>query len=393
MIHIVFQPADKDTLYKAQQLDPSLEGEIKVICDDYAVGPIFEIDSTTGISDRKNWWRPVLAGGDYDGAVDNGSAPDDHATVQSLIEEMRQNPEAVTWIWAAQSKHDVSGYYWLIGQLSEFQGRIFILYLNNLPFINEKGSIFYPTNLFSIPPREFIKAKKLARAVTLSEFETDPDEWKRLCQEQKGVRILEGGKKLVQYDYDFYDASLIKLIGTDWIRASRLIHQFLTRTPETTGDAYLLWRLKLAATGGSLDVQGELKNMKDFEIKLKTDPGLESASARNYLMKKNIFFCIFVLPQSAGFVLKQFQQSIDELLGAHTRQYTFNGSALVAQHGNLILESGYGFSNVSRKQKNDSLTQFQVGSLSKQFTATIILQLQEKNLLSVKHDPLSRFIP
>ena len=53
-----------------------------------------------------------------------------------------------------------------LSQLAEFQGRIFILYLNNLPFINEKGAIFYPTTLFSIPPKEFIKAKKLARPVT-----------------------------------------------------------------------------------------------------------------------------------------------------------------------------------------------------------------------------------
>ena len=44
-----------------------------------------------------------------------------------------------------------------------------------------KGQFFYPNNLFEIQPKEFLKAKKLARPISLSEFETDPDEWKKLC--------------------------------------------------------------------------------------------------------------------------------------------------------------------------------------------------------------------
>jgi len=43
-----------------------------------------------------------------------------------------------------KNKHDVCGYYWLMSQLKDLQGRIYILYLNNLPFINDKGQIFYP---------------------------------------------------------------------------------------------------------------------------------------------------------------------------------------------------------------------------------------------------------
>jgi hypothetical protein len=149
--------------------------------------------------------------------------------------DCRQDEKEVLWVWAAQNKHDVSGYYWLISQLKDFQGRVFILYLNNLPFINEKGQLFYPNNLFEIPPREFLKARKLARAVTLSEFEIDPDEWQKLCQEDKGVRILEGGKKLTQYPYDYYDEELRRFISGDWIKASKLIGQFLGKAKQVDG--------------------------------------------------------------------------------------------------------------------------------------------------------------
>ena len=178
MIHIVFQEADIAVLREAIKLDDSMQGGVVQIKDDFAVGPLKDIYTEDGINARKQWWREVLAGSDIDGKVDDGSV-DDIKTVSALKEKLDSDAEQTVWIWAAQNKHDVSGYYWLMSQLADYQGRIFILYLNNLPFFNDKGNIFYPDNLFQIPPKEFIKAKKLARLITLSEFEVDPDEWKK----------------------------------------------------------------------------------------------------------------------------------------------------------------------------------------------------------------------
>lgn len=268
MIHIVFNEADVNTMQQAMELDETLQGRVVQIHDDFAVGPLSNLYIGEGIENRRNWWRSLLAGGDYDSEVDKPEK-DDYKIAAELVGTMRRDPEEIIWIWAAQNKHDVSGYYWLLHYMKEFQGRVFILYLNNLPFINEKGNIFYPTWLHTIPAKEFTKAKKLARPITLSEFEVDPDEWTRLCNEDKGVRILEGGKKLVQHDYDFYDAELKKFITQDWQKGSKIIHQFLSKAPHTTGDAYLLWRLKGMVADGHFDVQGELKNMKDFELKNK----------------------------------------------------------------------------------------------------------------------------
>jgi Protein of unknown function/Domain of unknown function (DUF1835) len=268
MIHIVFNEGDIRVLKEAIALDGTLLGEVVQIKDDYAVGPLGNIYLGEGIENRKQWWRAVLAGGDYAGKADTCEV-DDYNTVAELVGNMRRNADEVTWIWAAQNKHDVSGYYWLLRYLKEFQGRVFILYLNNLPFINEKGNIFYPNWLHEIRPKEFLKAKKLARQITGSEFEVDPDEWTKLSEENKGVRLLEGGKKLAQADYDFYDAELKKFITPDWQRASKIIHQHLTKATETTGDAYLLWRLKVMTAQGVVDVQGKQGNMKEFELKLK----------------------------------------------------------------------------------------------------------------------------
>jgi hypothetical protein len=267
MIHIVFNEADVKVLQEAMALDETLQGEVIQIKDDYAVGPLTNIYVGEGIEERRRWWHDVLVGGDYERSVESGDV-DDYKTAASLVGTLRRDEAEVIWIWAAQNKHDVCGYYWLLHYMKEFQNRVFILYLNNLPFINEKGNIFYPEWLHQIPAKEFLKAKKLAREITPSEFEVDPDEWTKICEENKGVRLLEGGKKLIQLDYDYYDVELKKYVTGEWQKASKIINNFLNKAKNTTADAYLLWRLKTLAAQQVFETQGGVKNVKDLEFKI-----------------------------------------------------------------------------------------------------------------------------
>jgi hypothetical protein len=266
MIHIVFNEADVKILEQVIALDTSLEGKVLQIKDDFAVGPIeFRFDEAAQ-QNRKEWWNQVLQGGDYEYLIEKNEV-DDNATLNTIIEALKNNEEEVLWIWCAQNKHDVSGYYWLVSQLKEWQGSVYILYLNNLPFINEKGQIFYPEWIQQIQPSEFLKAKKLARLITSSEFEVDPDEWQKLCNENKSVRILEGGKKLIQDDYHFYEKELMTFITNDFQKASKIVHQYLTKSKHTTGDAFLLWLLKQMIANNKIIAQGNIAKSKDFEVK------------------------------------------------------------------------------------------------------------------------------
>ena len=269
MTHVVFNEPDVEILKKAIELDETLGGNVLLIRDDYAVGPLTGIFLPEGLEKRRDWWRTVLQGSDNENSVDDGMV-NDPAVLINIKECLINNSEEELWIWAAQNKHDVCGYYWLVSQLADFQGRIHLLYLNNLPFINEKGSIFYPDWLSQIQPKEFLKAKKLARPITTSEFEVDGDEWNKICEEDKMIRLLEGGKKIVQKELNYYDTELLKFVTNDFQKANKVVNAFLNKGKETTGDAFVFWRLKELTKTNQLDVQGELKGMKDFEIKKKS---------------------------------------------------------------------------------------------------------------------------
>ncbi len=181
---------------------------------------------------------------------------DDRETVSQIKVKLNDNPEEEVWIWMGQNQHDVSGYYWLMPQLKEYQGRVMIVYLNNLPFINEKGQLFYPSWLHEIQPKEFIKAKKLARPITLSEFEIDPDEWKKIVEENATVRILEGGKKIAGKEDSFYDGEILKNITGEWQKATRVLSNTLNRMKIKTGDIFLMYRMKQLIAEGKIETTG-----------------------------------------------------------------------------------------------------------------------------------------
>ncbi len=67
-------------------------------------------------------------------------------------------------------------------------------------------------------------------------------------------------------------------------------------------------------------------------------------------------------------------------------------AVLVAQNGKIIFEKGYGLADVARRVPVSPQTIFRIGSVTKQFTATAILKLQEEGRLSVD-DKLSKYIP
>lgn len=285
ILHIVFGQSSAANLKAAFELDPNLAGEVLCFEDDLAVGPLFILDTPDGRRARKEWWAamqtagPAMAGTQAALAVDaapEAEAPEttyeDVDPVRALKGRLREEEELTVWIWAGQNATDVCGYYWLISQLDRFSGRIHLIYLNNLPFLNEKNAVFYPTHLHQILPKEFLKAKKLAREVSLAEFELDGDEWRRLMNENAGVRLLEGGKKIRGEAAAFYDKDLLQAATQEFQKANKVIAQVTGKFKYPVMDQYLNWRLKELAREEKLEARGELKTMKDYEVKLPGGP-------------------------------------------------------------------------------------------------------------------------
>ncbi|HEX9061479.1 MAG TPA: serine hydrolase domain-containing protein [Clostridia bacterium] len=84
---------------------------------------------------------------------------------------------------------------------------------------------------------------------------------------------------------------------------------------------------------------------------------------------------------------KKLETNID----SYSKEIGFSGNIFVAKGGEILLNKSYGFSDFEHKTLNTNDTRFLVGSLTKQFTAMAIMQLEEKGLLSVE-DKINKYI-
>ncbi len=88
---------------------------------------------------------------------------------------------------------------------------------------------------------------------------------------------------------------------------------------------------------------------------------------------------------------RQLAHRIDTFFQHKAKRGGFNGTVLVAQHGKILYKQHFGYLNYPRKILLTDSSAFQLASASKPFTATAILQLQEKGRLHID-DPVSAYI-
>jgi CubicO group peptidase (beta-lactamase class C family) len=109
-------------------------------------------------------------------------------------------------------------------------------------------------------------------------------------------------------------------------------------------------------------------------------------------MKKILAACFLSFFSLPLLVAQELPGKIDAMINSYVQLNKFNGSLLVASHGKIILEKGYGLKDAGTGAPNDVNTIFQAGSITKTFTAAVVLKLIEQHQLSLD-DKLSKFYP
>lgn len=82
---------------------------------------------------------------------------------------------------------------------------------------------------------------------------------------------------------------------------------------------------------------------------------------------------------------------IDSLISSNTTK-PFNGVVLITQEGNTRYSKAYGYSDIDEKTPLSPTSQFVIGSISKQFTAVLVLQEFDKGNLDL-FVPIRQYLP
>jgi CubicO group peptidase (beta-lactamase class C family) len=102
----------------------------------------------------------------------------------------------------------------------------------------------------------------------------------------------------------------------------------------------------------------------------------------------NALILVFVV---TGMLTAQTTSQLTAKADAYIKAAGLQGSVLLVKSGKVLLSKGYGLANIELDVPNKPETKFRLGSITKQFTAAAILQLQEKGKLRVD-DPISKYI-
>lgn len=89
------------------------------------------------------------------------------------------------------------------------------------------------------------------------------------------------------------------------------------------------------------------------------------------------------LPAGAAPSTDEIARRADTYLQARTDNGTFSGTVLLARGGKPLFVKGYGFSNEAARLRNTARTQFPIASITKPFTATLVMKLQQQGRLDI----------
>ena len=108
-------------------------------------------------------------------------------------------------------------------------------------------------------------------------------------------------------------------------------------------------------------------------------------------MKKSLSF-LFLFTVGLVFSQDKRLEKIDSVVSSWYTNNEFNGNILIAEKGNIIFNKSYGKANEETGEMLNENSQFELASMSKQFTATAIMILKERNQLSLE-DPITKYFP
>ena len=89
---------------------------------------------------------------------------------------------------------------------------------------------------------------------------------------------------------------------------------------------------------------------------------------------------------------QQQQHLLDSVFTASVQNNKFNGNVLIADKGKVLFRKSYGIADEATGRKLNPESIFELASVSKQFTAMAIVQLQKQGKLQYD-DPVAKYIP
>ncbi len=165
---------------------------------------------------------------------------------------------------------------------------------------------------------------------------------------------------------------------------------FAARALGAEGLERALWQ---AAKSGDLErIQVILNRGQGFRVNAKPRCGLTAWQIAKLFGRTDVSALLAEKGADTSLPIPEPEPIVDTMLSELTPGSTAGAAVLVSRDGHVLFEKGYGYASLEHHERVTPETKFRIGSITKQFTASAVLRLQEQGKLNVK-DPLSKYFP
>jgi hypothetical protein len=285
LVHIVPGESSAGSLKRSFETDKSLEGEIIFLNDNLSLGPILNLETKKGIVQRHKWWKNVT-----ENTIEykwHKKDWDENAKFDLIRKTVKRNVKIIFWSGReAFERLTWMRFAWELRNSST--DKIFVMDYPHPKIANWKGNLFPFKSIALLMPEHIPMLKKHFRKAKKSELKEAATDWEKISNSDSAIRIVSSRTKIkeipensynpriltskakIKYlPEDYFDKNLILRCTNEFQKAARVVGETMTDIDFMVGDLYLNHRLKECVRQGKLEFKGELKLLRDYQVKLK----------------------------------------------------------------------------------------------------------------------------
>ncbi|KXY47189.1 hypothetical protein AT257_13795 [Bacillus cereus] len=267
--HITFGDSAYGNLKYVFQKNNEYKNE-KVICinEDFSIGPIYKLESTEGMQERKQWLKEVLT----------TIGPTSELDYLDWIETtLKQNPQIVEEIsssskvilWHGENVSDAIGLRFVLSLLQNknihFEEVNVTDFSQHIEYkvqdLQDKEIPYVLRSVSEMPSELILEALQMKKELSQVQVHSLIQDWEKWSQTNGVLRIIEDGQITTVFE-DYYDVSILENTSNEYQRVSRIVGEVMEKNEQRIGDTYLTFRVHQLIQQGKLNYQGDQAKME-----------------------------------------------------------------------------------------------------------------------------------
>lgn len=262
-IHICFGPTANSLLIQSNEFDPATN---RIICmeDHLCDGPLCDINTETKTGEREEWISSVSRDNEYSEVVTN-YVKKDLDRIQTLIAEADSIHRI--FLWTGFDASEIVSTARLLYHLSKLKKEVFIADFPHIPITARSGEIIYPDILAVTNTSDIKEIFRHFKRVDNDSLTRWVHLWEKILSEDGLLWVLEKDGDISAHDETYFDSYLTVNCTDQFQSAAWVIGHTLIDIDFGVGDMFLNWRLKQLSRTGKIAFRGELKEIRDYQVK------------------------------------------------------------------------------------------------------------------------------